>query len=129
VVPVIPPGFHVNEYGAPFPPAALAVALPLQPLMQLTLWVIAVSVMAGGCVMPIVNVLIQVGSALALRVYVPAHWLAMSDVVEIMLPEGGDDHVNVIGGGGPLAVTEAPPLQPLLQVTLVMVGVIVMEVG
>jgi hypothetical protein len=45
------------------------------------------------------------------------------------LPDGGASHVYVKGPEGPLAVIDAAPVQLPLHTTLVMVGVMVIEVG
>jgi hypothetical protein len=60
---------------------------------------------------------------------VPAHLPLITDDVDATVPVGGASHVNVIGGGGPLAVTDAAPVQVPLHTMFVMVGVMVMEVG
>ena len=59
----------------------------------------------------------------------PAHLPLITEVVDATLPDGGASHVNEMVPAGPLAVTEIAPVQFALQVTLVIVGVIVMEAG
>ena len=116
-------------YGAPFPPLMTAVPVPLQLVAHVALVVFAVRVIDGGCVILIVNVLIHVGVALACNVYWPAHCPVITEELEMTLAVGGASHVNVIGGGGPAAVTDTAPVQLALQTTLVIVGLIVIEVG
>lgn len=52
----------------------------------------------------------------------------MVELVEMVLGPGAT-HVKVIGGDGPEALTVPEPLQNVLQVMAVMVGLIVMEAG
>jgi hypothetical protein len=52
----------------------------------------------------------------------------MAEEVAITVGPGAT-HVNVMTPGGPEPVTEAPPIQILLQVRSLMVGTMVIEVG
>ena len=106
---------HENEYVPVVPPNPIAVAVPLLPLLQVTLVELAMeAVTVLGSVMIVLVCVTQLELSVTVTVYVPATNPEISSVVALF------DQRKV--KPAPIAVTETEPLFPPLQETLVVLS-------